>query len=76
MINDHLGDAYWKVGRKLEATFQWAHARDSDPDPKELPKILRKLAVGLDAADEETTDTAEADPVAAEDDQAAPSTAQ
>ncbi|GAB5373621.1 MAG: tetratricopeptide repeat protein [Acuticoccus sp.] len=75
VINDHLGDAYWKVGRKLEATFQWAHARDSDPDAKELPKILRKLAVGLDAADEETTDTAEADPVATEDDQA-PSTAQ
>lgn len=64
VINDHLGDAYWKVGRKLEATFQWAHARDSDPDPKELPKILRKLEVGLDTAQEETTDTAEADDVA------------
>ncbi len=25
-INDHLGDAYWRVGRKLEARFQWAHA--------------------------------------------------
>ncbi len=60
VINDHLGDAYWKVGRKLEATFQWAHARDSNPDAKELPKILRKLEVGLDAAQEETTDTADA----------------
>ena len=60
VINDHLGDAYWKVGRKLEATFQWAHARDSDPDAKELPKILRKLEVGLDVAEEELTDTADA----------------
>lgn len=77
VINDHLGDAYWKVGRKLEATFQWAHARDSDPDPKELPKILRKLAVGLDVAEEEpTTDTAEADQIPGEDGGAAPTTAQ
>ena len=49
VINDHLGDAYWQVGRKREALFQWAHARDLEPDPEELPKILAKLAGGLDA---------------------------
>jgi tetratricopeptide (TPR) repeat protein len=54
VINDHLGDAYWKVGRKREAMFQWAHARDLDPDPEELPKILAKLEGGLDAAVEES----------------------
>ena len=35
-INDHLGDAYWRVGRTLEAQFQWAHARDLKPEPDEL----------------------------------------
>jgi tetratricopeptide (TPR) repeat protein len=50
-LNDHLGDAYWKVGRKREAMFQWAHARDFDPEPGELPRILEKLEHGLaDAA--------------------------
>ncbi|MBH0238141.1 tetratricopeptide repeat protein [Methylobrevis albus] len=48
-INDHLGDAYWKVGRRIEARFQWAHARDSNPEPEELPKILKKLEAGLPA---------------------------
>ncbi|ODN68897.1 Lipoprotein NlpI precursor [Methylobrevis pamukkalensis] len=46
-INDHLGDAYWRVGRTIEARFQWAHARDTDPEPEELPKILKKLQEGL-----------------------------
>jgi tetratricopeptide (TPR) repeat protein len=47
VINDHLGDAYWRVGRKIEARFQWRHARDSDPDPKDLERIERKLVDGL-----------------------------
>jgi tetratricopeptide (TPR) repeat protein len=47
VINDHLGDAYWRVGRKIEARFQWRHARDSDPDPKDLETIERKLVDGL-----------------------------
>ncbi|MEZ5841184.1 MAG: tetratricopeptide repeat protein [Hyphomicrobiales bacterium] len=50
LINDHLGDAYWRVGRRLEARFQWSHARDLKPEAEELPRILRKLEVGLDAA--------------------------
>ncbi len=48
VINDHLGDAYWRVGRKLEARFQWNHARDLNPDPEDLPKILRKIENGMD----------------------------
>src|SRR5690606_15686149 len=48
VLNDHLGDAYWMVGRKREAMFQWAHARDLDPDEAELPKILAKLQRGLE----------------------------
>ena len=49
-INDHLGDAYWRVGRKLEATFQWklAYAMDTEGNVKE--RIEPKLKGGLDAA--------------------------
>jgi hypothetical protein len=54
VINDHLGDAYWKSGRKLEAIFQWSHARDLKPEDEELPKILAKLKGGLDAVPAET----------------------
>ena len=46
-INDHLGDAYWRIGRTLEAKFQWAHARDLKPEPEELPKIEAKIENGL-----------------------------
>ncbi|MCW2276283.1 tetratricopeptide (TPR) repeat protein [Rhodoblastus acidophilus] len=46
-INDHLGDAYWQAGRKLDAQFQWNHARDLNPEPDDLPKILGKIANGL-----------------------------
>nr|WP_319382608.1 tetratricopeptide repeat protein [uncultured Roseibium sp.] len=47
VINDHLGDAYWMVGRRNEARFQWNHARDLGPTEKDLPKILDKIANGL-----------------------------
>ncbi|HZE47747.1 MAG TPA: hypothetical protein VE087_12775, partial [Xanthobacteraceae bacterium] len=46
-INDHLGDAYWRVGRVLEARFQWSHARDLKPEPDDLAKIEDKLKNGL-----------------------------
>lgn len=42
-INDHLGDAYWEVGRKLEAKFQWKQALDLKPEPEEEAKIKAKL---------------------------------
>jgi tetratricopeptide (TPR) repeat protein len=60
VINDHLGDAYWRVGRKLEARFQWNHARDLNPEPEDLPKILRKIEVGLE--DDPSKPAAEATP--------------
>jgi hypothetical protein len=47
VINDHLGDAYWRVGRRLEAKFQWNHARDSQPEKEDLANILKKLDNGL-----------------------------
>ena len=50
-INDHLGDVYWKVGRTLEAGFQWNHARDLKPEDEDLPRILKKIELGLDAVE-------------------------
>ena len=49
IVNDHLGDAYWAVGRKLEAQFQWQRALSFDPVDKEAERIRRKLDVCLDA---------------------------
>ncbi|MEM8749990.1 MAG: tetratricopeptide repeat protein [Pseudomonadota bacterium] len=50
-INDHLGDAYWRAKRRLEATFQWQHALALDPPADDIPKIKRKLELGLDEAE-------------------------
>ena len=54
VVNDHLGDVYWAVGRAREAEFQWKRAlsfidpedTDGEADPE---RIRRKLEVGLDA---------------------------
>jgi len=42
-INMHLGDAYWAVGRKLEAQFQWRRALQQSPEPDDIPKLQAKL---------------------------------
>ncbi len=42
-INAHLGDAYWEVGRKLEATFQWRRALTLKPDPDDRARIEKRL---------------------------------
>ena len=49
VINDHLGDAYWRVGRKLEAKFQWQRALSFDPDANVKSGIEKKLQNGLDS---------------------------
>ena len=54
MLNDHLGDAYWRAGRRLEATFPWAHARDMKPDKDVLAIVQKKLAEGLPPLDGKT----------------------
>ena len=58
VVNDHLGDVYWAVGRYREAEFQWRRAlsfinpedMDAEADPD---RIRRKLDVGLDVVLEE-----------------------
>jgi len=45
-INNHLGDAYWMVGRKDEAVFQWRRVLTLRPDDKIKADAERKLASG------------------------------
>ena len=46
-INNHLGDAYWKVGRREEAQFQWRRVLTLKPDQKIQASAEAKLASGL-----------------------------
>jgi tetratricopeptide (TPR) repeat protein len=46
-INNHLGDAYWMVGRKDEASFQWLRVLTLKPDDKIKADAERKIASGL-----------------------------
>ena len=46
-INEHLGDAYWKVGRQTEARFQWRRALSLDPDTDQAEELRSKLQRGL-----------------------------
>jgi Flp pilus assembly protein TadD len=53
VVNDHLGDVLWAVGRRTEARFQWSRALSFDPAAEDLSRIRRKLEVGLDVVLEE-----------------------
>ena len=48
-INDHLGDALWRVGRRVEANFQWRRALTLgiEEDADIIEAIKDKLAHGL-----------------------------
>lgn len=46
-INNHLGDAYWMVGRKDEAVFQWRRVLTLNPEDRVKADAERKLASGL-----------------------------
>lgn len=48
-LNEALGDAYWRIGRRSEAQFQWRRAAASVSDRQRLAKLNRKLQVGLEA---------------------------
>ncbi len=52
-VLDHLGDVYWKVGRKREAEFQWKRALSYDSIDLNLQRVRRKLEIGLDKVLEE-----------------------
>lgn len=48
-INDHLGDAYWQVGRRREAAWQWNRVLTLEPDAEHRADVEQKLASGLAA---------------------------
>src|SRR5690606_33892207 len=49
-INDHLGDAYWRVGRRREAGFQWTRVLTLDAEAELRAEVERKLAEGLEVS--------------------------
>jgi Flp pilus assembly protein TadD len=49
-VNDHLGDAYWQVGRRLEAKYQWRRVLSLSPNPAQRISVEAKLVDGLQAA--------------------------
>lgn len=46
-IVDHLGDAYWQVGRRREAQWQWSRVLTLEPDPERRAEVEQKLERGL-----------------------------
>ncbi len=46
-VNNHLGDAYWRVGRKIEAHFQWNRVLSLEPSAKLRTEVEAKLKSGL-----------------------------
>ncbi|RZJ05136.1 MAG: tetratricopeptide repeat protein [Brevundimonas sp.] len=48
-IVDHLGDAYWQVGRRREAEWQWTRVLTLEPDAPRRAEVEQKLVRGLPA---------------------------
>ena len=46
-INNHLGDAYWRVDRRDEAVFQWRRVLTLAPEAKLKAEAEAKLGTGL-----------------------------
>jgi len=49
-VNNHLGDAYWRVGRLEEARFQWRRVLTLEPSAKLKAEVEEKLRFGLNGA--------------------------
>ena len=52
-INWHLGDAYARLGRDLQARFAWEHALGLDPDARERELVEARLESGLEGTPED-----------------------
>ena len=48
-INEHLGDAYWSIGRQYEARYAWRAALLTAED-KDKARLNAKIDMGLDKA--------------------------
>jgi predicted negative regulator of RcsB-dependent stress response len=49
-----LGDAFWRIGRRTEARFQWRRALSLEPEDDQIPLIENKLTAGLSDEPEDT----------------------
>ena len=47
ILNDHLGDALWRVGRIREARYQWKLSLTLKPEPENERETRSKLRDGL-----------------------------
>ena len=47
IVNDHLGDVLWMLGRKREAKFQWKKSLAFKPEPVDQKNTEDKLTFGL-----------------------------
>ena len=47
IVNDHLGDVLWMLGRKREAKFQWKKSLAFKPEPVDKKNTQDKLEFGL-----------------------------
>ncbi|MBB4630586.1 tetratricopeptide repeat protein [Sphingosinicella soli] len=54
VITEHLGDAYWMVGRRIEARHRWKAALDAGPTPERIETLEAKYDYGLDLALKDT----------------------
>lgn len=46
-VNEHLGDLYWRLGRKTEARFQWERTLTYNKDEATMQQLRKKLKEGL-----------------------------
>ncbi len=47
IVNDHLGDVLWMLGRKREAKFQWKKSLSFNPEYVDQKNTEDKLKFGL-----------------------------
>ncbi len=45
-VNNHLGDAYWRVGRRIEAQYQWRRVLTLEPSARLKTEVEGKLKSG------------------------------
>ncbi|GJL91006.1 tetratricopeptide repeat protein [Hyphococcus sp.] len=46
-VTDHLGDVYWRLGRKIEASYEWRRVLDLEPSETLRKQVEKKLMEGL-----------------------------
>ncbi len=48
-LSEHLGDAYWSVGRKVEARYAWSAALVHSSEDRNRKRLTSKIDLGLTA---------------------------